>query len=113
MCIRDRVETVRVLDAKVPETQGIPGKLPRIAIGKLAIKEAWDIERTEGRYATAEEVMTILQERAKAGKNPVLNGLGKDGEGVEWKLENGDPKTYTLRMCSTAIKKWISSRSEK
>lgn len=89
----------------------MPGKLPRVAIGKLAIKAAWQIEIEIRRAASRDEVMARLQEWADSGTEPaVLRKSDKPKRGVQWVTYGGILKTYDLDACEKAIIAWRKSR---
>ncbi|MBL8500469.1 MAG: hypothetical protein LZF85_07975 [Nitrosomonas sp.] len=91
----------------------IPGKQPRIAIGKLAIKAAWEIEREHKskRRATANEVMERLQSWADAGTHPdVLYESNKRRKQVTWLKGKSGDKVFTFEACEKALSKWNESR---
>lgn len=100
---------------EVPDTgkqsnyPSIPGKLPPVACGRLAIKAAWQFECKTGYRASAKEVMAILGEWAKSGQEPdvLRRSLGRDD--VEW-LAKGIPKPYSLEACKKTLAKWHASR---
>ena len=86
-----------------------PGTLPNIAIGKLAIKAAWEIECKTGRSATADDVMARLQEWAEKGDCEYLHSKFKSG--VKWiPKRTNNPKVYSLEACGKALERWQDSR---
>lgn len=89
----------------------IPGKIPRINIGKLAIEVAWEIEQTSGKRAKAAEVIKVLQQWAEEGKHSHLLQK-KVPTGVRWLTSGTEEKTYTFRACGEALKKWNLSRKK-
>ncbi|MGO8754210.1 MAG: hypothetical protein ACLQHK_03140 [Gallionellaceae bacterium] len=87
----------------------IPGKMPRIAIGKLAVKAAWEIECETGRHATADEVIERLQKWAEAGNDGYLHSKIKFG--VKWVPKRGKiPKEYKPGACGKTLETWHASR---
>lgn len=90
----------------------IPGKLPNISVGKLAIEVAWLLEQETHRAATAQEVMKQLQAWADDGSKPeVLLKSAKAKHGVEWRTKGGKPKIYDSEACGKALATWIKSRA--
>lgn len=89
----------------------IPGNLPRIAVGRLAVKAAWEIELETGRAATVRRVMQRLQSWADEGKEPaVLIRLDRGKRSVVWRTEDGKEKNYDEEACGKAIERWMQSR---
>ena len=77
------------------EAEEIPGNLPRIAAGRLAVKAAWEIELETGRAATVRAVMQRLQSWADEGKEPA--DLIRSDQGkrcVFWRTGSGKEKEY-------------------
>lgn len=102
-------------ETKTPEitSSSIPGKIPRVAIGKLAIKAAWEIEREHKskRRATADEVMKRLQSWADAGTHPdVLLGSNRRLKQVTWLKSKSGDKPFSIGACEKALKAWNESR---
>jgi hypothetical protein len=90
----------------------IPGKLPNISVGKLAIEVAWLLEQETHRAATAQEVMKQLQAWADDGSKPeVLLKSAKAKHGVEWRTKGGKPKIYDSEACGKALATWMKSRA--
>jgi hypothetical protein len=89
----------------------IPGKIPRINMGKLAIEVAWGIEQASGKRAKAADVMKVLQQWAEEGKHSHLLHK-KVPSGVRWLTSKSEEKTYTFRGCGEALKKWNLSRQK-
>ena len=88
----------------------IPGKIPRTAVGKLAIKAAWQIECDTKRAATAREVVTRLQEWADAGSEPAtLSKSDKNKKAVIWLTGKGAAKLYDVDACGKALETWRKS----
>jgi hypothetical protein len=91
--------------------EGMPGELPRIAVGKLAVKAAWEIEREMKRRATDKEVMSLLQKWADDGSEPgVLRESDRENRCVVWLTTKCEPKDYTLEACQKTLDKWNKSR---
>ena len=79
-----------------------PGKMPNIAICKLAINAAWQIECETGRPARAVEVIKKLQSWVE--QEDVL--LEKFKGGVLWQTNLGNPKEFDIEACSKALRRW-------
>lgn len=96
-----------------PESDtGIPGKIPRTSIGKLAIEAAWLIEQSKSRAATVDEVMAKLQTCADEGSRPeVLLKSEKGKRGVEWRTKDGKSKLYDVEACGKSLAAWTKSRT--
>lgn len=88
----------------------IPGKIPRISIGKLAIEIAWDIELDTGKFANASEVMKRLQQYAEEGKHSDFL-QEKIPKGVTWLTNDCEQRVYMLDTCGRALREWKKSRS--
>jgi hypothetical protein len=89
-----------------------PGKMPNVAVGKLAIKAAWQIECESKRVATAKAVIALLQEWADAGSVPeTLICSDKPKHGVKWRTSKGAEKPYDVEACGKALKSWLKSRA--
>lgn len=87
----------------------IPGKMPRISVGKLAIEIAWDIERNTGKFANSSEVMKRLQQYAEEGKHSDILHK-KIPNGVIWLTNTSREKKYMSDVCGKALKTWRKSR---
>lgn len=95
-----------------PCPQGIPGKSPKISIGKLAVKAAWQIECEEKRRATAKEVMNLLQLWADNGDEPaVLKTSSREKRSVTWLTSDYQEKPYSLETCEKTLGNWNKTRS--
>lgn len=110
-------EAVDSSEKKSPETQEadqrplIPGNQPRISIGKLAIKAAWEIECASGRAATAQAVIERLQFWADNGREPaILIRSDKKKRGLWWLPVTGKEKLYDVEACGKALQRWMESR---
>lgn len=104
-----------LFDDKDKETSikpGIPGLIPRISVGKLAVRIAWDIEQQTGKFARPKEVMTILQQLADEGKHSEFLQK-RHHKGVEWLTDKSEDRIYTLNGCGTALREWRKSRVNK
>lgn len=90
----------------------VPGKMPRTAIGKLAIKAAWMIEGETKRAATATQVMTHLQVWADDGTEPgTLLKSDKQKRAVIWVTAKTKPKSFDTDACGKALETWLKSRA--
>lgn len=83
-----------------------PGKLPNIAIGKLAVKAAWELECKLDRRATADEVIKELQNCVD--KEDFL--IEVIPHGVKWMTAKLKDKNYDITTCSKTLKLWNKSR---
>jgi len=97
-----------------PEKNNITGKIPRIAIGRLAVTVAWEIERETGSRAIAKEVLDKLGAWAENGREhcDVLHPKPDQfrGVGVYWITVNSIKKLYSLAACEKTLEKWNKSR---
>lgn len=94
----------------LPNLNSVPGKMPRTAVGKLAIKAAWQTELQTARAATAKQVMTLLQEWADDGKEPgTLLKSNKQKKAVIWITGKGDPKDFGIEACGKVLESWRKS----
>lgn len=121
-CI-DEVE-VDALQVAVPDTpagatadclielNNVPGKMPRTAMGKLAIEAAWQSELRTKRAATAKQVMKLLQEWADDGKEPEnLLKSDKQNNAVIWITGKRVSKIFGIEACGKALETWQKSRA--
>lgn len=93
------------------ENGPIPGDMPKISIGKLAVRAAWAIECEEKRRATAKKVLECLQKWADEGKEPdVLRKSDRDNHRVFWITSKLKEKSYTLEACQKTLEGWNKSR---
>ncbi len=79
----------------------VPGKEPHTAIGKLAIKAAWQIECGTGMAATPRQVIEMLQAWKK--NNPTITGIIPNG--VTWETR-GKTKNYDIGACEKTLERW-------
>jgi len=86
-----------------------PGKMPRTAIGKLAIEAAWEIERTAGRKASASEVIKRLQEWVTSKRSEDLIEI--ISHGVKWMTNKLKIKPYDIEACQKTLITWHKSRA--
>jgi hypothetical protein len=88
-----------------------PGKQPNTAMGKLAIKAAWEIEQESKRRATAKEVIALLQKWADGKKHTeTLRAADKRNKSVEWVTGKAIPKSYGQEACGKTLEIWHKSR---
>jgi hypothetical protein len=93
-----------------PEDE-LPGKLPRIAIGRLAVKAAWEMEREKNQRASAKDVMSRLQQWADNGsESDVLKKSDMENRSVIWLTTKYEEKSYTLEACQKTLETWNKSR---
>jgi hypothetical protein len=105
-----RVEPDLVISVKSNVNDEPPGKMPRCAIGKLAIKAAWQIECETKRKATPNEVIEKLQAWAIGGEDGYLRD--KIPLGVTWRPKRSDiDKKFEIEACSKALDVWELSRA--
>jgi hypothetical protein len=103
------------LQAATPERDGktdkIPGKLPRVAAGRLAVKAAWQIECETNRRASAKEVIARLQAWAENGNAPeiLIESMPKK-RAVKWLTAKGEERDYGLEACKKTLEAWHKSR---
>ena len=86
----------------------VPGKLPKTAIGKLAVEAAWEIELETTKIASALAVMERLRSWVEKREGDCLNGKTKHG--VIWITTKFTEKTYDLEACRKTLKTWHESR---
>lgn len=91
----------------------IPGKIPRIAIGKLAVKAAWQIECETRKRATAKQVIEKLQSWVDGKDNPnaIAELTKKTPSGVKWVTSGGKEKCYDARTCQKTLENWNKTRT--
>jgi hypothetical protein len=105
-------DTATVTGDGPPCDVDIPGTLPKISVGKLAIEAAWVIERSTGRAATTKAVMQQLQNWAdRAHKPDVLLNSDLPNRSVIWRTSNGASKSYTSEACGKTLAAWKKSRA--
>lgn len=92
----------------------IPGKIPPTAIGKLAIKAAWQIEKETGKRATARQVIERLQSWVdhKDNREAVTELTEKIANGVKWVTCAGKENKYDIGACQKALGTWNKSRDK-
>lgn len=88
----------------------VPGKHPKVAIGRLAIRAAWEIECETGHKANAIKVVKRLQEWTKTGVEESLHSVFTSG--VNWlPLRKYKPKPYDIEACEKTLSTWNKSRA--
>jgi len=104
-----KVDLPEFLTNGITQQDEIPGKLPKVKIGRLAVEIAWKIE-AQKKAATAAEVMKLLQKHAEDGtKADVLRE--KTINGVKWCTGKGKPKEYDVEACGKTLETWKKSRA--
>lgn len=93
------------------ENPHIPGKLPRVAIGRLAVTAAWQIEHEFKRAATADKVIERLQAWATDGEHPdILLRAEPRKRAVIWMTKKtGLEKDYDVDACGKTLNEWRKS----
>lgn len=92
--------------AQTNPAEQVPGVMPRTAIGKLAIKIAWEIELTTAKQATANQVIRRLEELIET--ETIL--LEKIPHGIRWMTTNSKEADFSLEACAKALSKWKLTR---
>jgi len=93
--------------ATIATSANPPGKLPKVAIGKLAIKAALEIENETKRAASRDDVIALLQKWADAGIVPeTLIKAEKSKRGVVWQTKTGKPVMYDIDACGKTLATW-------
>ena len=87
----------------------IPGRVPRVASGRLAVKAAWEIECETGKRASTKDVMKRMQQWAEEGEHGELTKK-LPGNAVEWMTTKNNPKSFDLEACGKALEAWQKSR---
>jgi hypothetical protein len=91
------------------DLETIPGRIPRTGNGKLAVKAAWYWKCKTGKRATVREVLALLIEWAKSGKEPELRVNQKNILAVDWVTTIGKPKPYHYTALEKTLGKWNKS----
>lgn len=102
------VESISV--SQLPEGNNggdIPGKMPNVKIGQLAVKAAWNIERETNKKASASAVIKMLQDWVAT--EDIL--LFVKPHGVEWTTSNFTTTIYDVKTCSKTLSVWNKSRT--
>lgn len=96
-----------------PSIKEIPGKIPNVTSGKLAIKAAWKIECETGKRATAKQVIKMLQSWVDHKDNPeaVTELTEKIPHGVKWVTGAGIEHNYEIKTCEKTLETWNKSRA--
>lgn len=104
---------VEAVAGTTPSDDAIPGNMPHTAIGKLAIKAAWQIERKTGKRATNKQVIEKLQTWVDHKDNPeaVSELTNKIPNGVKWVTCAGKENNYDVGACQKTLEKWNKSRA--
>ena len=90
------VEPNQITNKKpISQQETPPGKLPNTAIGKLAVKLAWELECKYHKKVTANEVIEELQRLV--GKEEVL--VEAISRGVRWMTTKYKEKNYDFAAC--------------
>lgn len=97
---------VEAVTGAKPGGDGIPGKMPRTTIGKLAITAAWEIEVKAGKQASANQVIAKLAEWIDT--EPIL--LEKIPHGIRWMTANITEADFSIEACGKALAKWNLTR---
>lgn len=104
----------RIIISNMQQDEKIPGKIPRVAMNKIAIKAAWLIENECGRPATNAEVMGRLSEWAKTGADEgegLLLGFDHTKGIKHRKRSKAKDGFFSNEACSKAIVRWNESRN--
>lgn len=91
---------------------GVPGKMPRIAMGKIVIKTAWKIEQETGQIASVHQVWDELQQCVKDLKHSHILRESLP-TGIKWGTGKNYEKIYSKASCSRALNTWKKSRLSK
>lgn len=104
---------VEALPVVSPSIKEIPGKMPNVKIGLLAIKAAWQIECETSKRATARQVIEMLQSWVDHKDNPkaVTELTGEIPNGVYWVTSAGKGKDYDIDACQKTLATWNKSRA--
>lgn len=95
---------------EVPSVEPLQGKLPKVAVGKLAIKAAVQIEQNTNRSASARLVIDMLQKWADLGLEPdVLLESNKAERGVYWLTSAREKRLYKEEACQKTLLTWKKS----
>ncbi len=84
---------------------------PANAVGAKCVKAAIQVEQKTKRYATAKEVMELLQEWADIGAEPdALIASDRKKLSVIWQTEKRVEKSFSLEACGKVLKKFNDGR---
>lgn len=89
----------------------IPGKIPSVAIGKLAVAAAWEIEFELGRSASPSEVIQRLRKWVESRDGDCLRPSDKKNC-VHWETVHGRIKAYDMDACAATLRTWRASRAK-
>ncbi|MEI7432529.1 MAG: hypothetical protein WCL27_18950 [Betaproteobacteria bacterium] len=90
-----------------------PWKMPKVAIGKLAVSAAWQIECETGRAASNNAVIDRLKEWATNGKYADVLIKPVSGErAVIWLTSTGIERKYDSDTCRKTLETWRKSRKQ-
>lgn len=106
-------DAVKVGAGGTAEISGIPGRLPRVAIGRLAVTVAWQIEHESNRAATADKVIERLQAWATDGEHPdiLLRAVPRKRAVIWMTKRKGLEKDYDVGACGKTLDEWRKSRA--
>jgi len=94
-----------------PKAEEPPGKEPKNAVGKLAVKAAWEFECLHNKKASAKDVMSMLQDWADNNEHPeTLLKSNKSNKSVTWITGKMISKEYSLEACGKILMEWHKSR---
>lgn len=98
--------------AAASSEDGIPGKPPKIGVGRVAIEVAWTLECELGHRPTAKQVMTRLRELANNGNKfaDILRKTPAEAQGVSWITKKGKTQIYSDGALVAALGRWTVSR---
>ena len=105
----DQENKLDAINSNGQDEQGIPGKMPRIAIGRLAVEAAWQIELEKKARATDREVFQLLVKWARSGQKADVLLNVKEGK-ICWVTGKAKEKTYDIEVCGKTIGAWNKSR---
>lgn len=105
--------SAKIVPRSNPSGDAIPGKMPSVTIGKLAIKAAWQIEGETGKRATAKQVIEKLQSWVdhKDNTEAVAELIDKIPNGVKWVTSAGKENSYDIGACQKTLETWKKSRA--
>lgn len=95
--------------APAKDAGAIPGEVPKVASGRLAVQAAWEIECETSKRATAKEVMQRMRQWANDGRYGELTSP-LSGNAVEWVTTKGKSNKYDLEACGKTLARWHESR---
>lgn len=105
-------DTLR-LNTEIRNKDEIPGKMPKRAAPRLAIKAAWEIECASGKRASDKEVMDLLQKWADENlETDVIKKAERRKHSVIWITSKGEEREFTIEACGKALGRWHRHRQE-